>query len=229
MKSANATMLAALLLFSIPANAQGPWVDKGFWRMNEAIGNVVADQIAGLNGTAFNAAIVLNSCNNGTNCRSFNGVNSDIDVPYGAVMDPGFNNLRYSAFVKPTPGAPKPTNGDDIIHVSGYPAQHFKLEISEADSIGKAKCGVRGSANKTVTISGGPDLYDGKFHNIECRVIHNPDHLELWVDGSLKASVNGQIGSIVTGTPMVLGRHSTQEAGRYNGRMDDVRIRWATP
>ncbi len=221
-------LLAGALATASPALASGPWVDKGFWRMNEATGNAVASSVPAPTGTATNAAIVLNSCNAGSNCRSFNGSTSHVTVPYGAVFDPGGNDLRYSAFVKPA--LPRPANGDDIIHVDGYPNPHFKLEISEADSIGKAKCGVRGSALKTVAVSGGPDLYDGLWHNIECRVIHLPSNrLELWVDGTLRASVAGQIGSIVTGTPMLLGKHSTVEAGRYSGRMDDVRIRWATP
>ena len=222
-------LIATLLASASPAFAAGPWVDKGFWRMNETSGNVVRDQIRNLDGTAFNAAIVLNSCNAGTPCRSFNGVNSHIRVPYrSAVVDPGFNNLSYGAFIKPM--LPRPPNSDDIIHVSGYPAQHFKLEISEATSPGKTSCGVRGSANQTVEVAGGPDLYDGKWHKLECRVIHKPsDHLELWVDRVKVASVNGPIGSIVTGKRILLGKHSTVEAGRYSGRMDDVRIRWQTP
>ena len=115
------------------------------------------------------------------------------------MVNPGFNNLSYGAFIKPM--LPRPPNSDDIIHVSGYPAQHFKLEISEATSPGKASCGVRGSANQTVEVAGGPDLYDGKWHELECRVIHKPsDHLELWVDRVKVASVNGPIGSIVTGS-----------------------------
>jgi hypothetical protein len=55
------------------------------------------------------------------------------------------------------------------------------------------------------------------------------DHLELWVDGVRVTSVKGAIGSIVTGTPILLGKHSTVEAGRFTGLMDDVRIRWQTP
>jgi hypothetical protein len=221
-------LVVALLAFASPASAAGPWVDKGFWRMNETTGNVVRDRIAKLNGQASNAAIVL-KCRAGAPCRNFNGVNSHILVPYSAaVSDPGFNNLSYSAFIKPS--LPLPPNGDDIIHVSGYPKPHYKLEISEADSPRQAKCGVRGSANKTVAVAGGPNLYDGKWHKVECRVIHKPsDHLELWVDGAKVASVNGPIGSIVTETPILLGKHSTVEAGRYKGQMDDVRIRWQTP
>ena len=80
------------------------------------------------------------------------------------------------------------------------------MELSDAGNPGKASCGVRGSANKTVAVAGGPDLYDGKWHKLECRVIHKPtDHLELWVDGVKVASVNGAVGSIVTGTPILLG------------------------
>ncbi len=223
-----ASLIAALLTIASPAFAAGPWVSKGFWPMNETSGKVVRDQIAKLNGTAVNAAVVLN-CRAGTACRKFNGVGSHILIPYSpAVSDPGFKNLSYSAVIKPR--LPLPPNGDDIIHVSGYPSPHYKLEISEADSPGVAKCGVRGSANKTVEVAGGPNLYDGKWHRLECRVIHKPsDHLELWVDGIRVAAVSGPIGSIVTGTPILLGKHSTVEAGRFAGLMDDVRIRWQTP
>lgn len=219
----------ALLTMAASAHAAGPWIDRGFWRMNETFGPAVVDQMGGPTGTAFNTTIVLNSCNAGTTCRSFNGTSSYIEVPYGAYADPVGLDLRYSAFVKPS--LPLPTNGDDIIHVSGYPAQHYKLEISEADAPNVAKCSVRGSALKTVAIAGGPNLYDGKWHNLECRVIHGGgDQLELWVDAILVASTRGPIGTIVTGTPMLLGRHSTvPDAGLFTGRMDDVRIRTRMP
>jgi len=221
--------LALLLFVSTPALASGPWVDKGRWLMNETTGSVVADSVGSLTGTAYNTTIILTpSCNASPACRSFNGTSSYIRMPYSVIFDPGNNDLRYSAWFRPV--LPRPENGDDLIHVDGYPNQHFKLEVSDAGNTGKASCGVRGSANQTVSAAGGPDLYNGVWHHLECRVVHNPsNHLELWVDGVLVVTKNGSIGSIVTGTPMLLGKHSTDAAGWFTGRMDDVRIMWATP
>lgn len=222
-------LATVMMLACASPGVANAWTDKAHWRMDETFGNVVSDDVAGLIGTAVNAAIAPSGCVAGSPCRSFNGSSSHVHVPYStAVVDPGLNELSYGAYIKPS--LPRPNNGDDIIHVSGWPAPHFKLEVNESDSPGKAKCGVRGAAQKTVSVTGGPDLYDGAWHHLECRLVRSPkEYLELWVDGVLVASVRGQVGNLVTGEPILLGKHSTTEAGRYSGLMDDVRIRWKAP
>lgn len=186
--------------------------------------------------TGSTAPAVATNCIGGSKCRSFNGTSNGLLIPNNpAWSDVAANEcIRISAYIKPT-GAP-PANGHDIWRNNSYPAQRLKLEISDPDAQRHIRCEVKGSTGGTMVATGGPDLYDGRWHQLICKVARDPDRLEAWVSTCssnaclesfvLVATAYGAIGAI-NGGAVTVGRHPTG-AGYYSGLMDTIEVRKAT-
>jgi hypothetical protein len=231
-------LLASTMAFSAQAHAVcGPFSDVMLYALDGSNPDP-ADSVTGAVADGQNLTAVA-GCVAGTMCRSFNGVNSALVIPYAASRSdlPANKCLRVSAHIKPS--GPIPASGDDIIRNADYPANRWKLEISDPDAQQRIRCEVKGSAGGTMVAIGGPSLYDGRWHEVVCRVMRAPDRLEAWVSTCatsacvetpiLVATTYGAIGAIISGNNLTVGRHPPPDAaGFYTGLLDNVKIRTAT-
>jgi hypothetical protein len=229
--------LLALLIPIKGHAACGAFSDVMLFALNGSDPAVASDTVTGIAGTPSNLTVAT-ACVGGTNCRSFNGVSSSLTIPYGVKRSnlPANTCLRVSAYIKPSGGPP--VNGDDVIRNNDFPNERWKVEISDADAQQHIRCEAKGAAGGTVVATGGPSLYDGKWHQVVCRIMRSPDALEAWVSTCLTnactetavmvARVVAPIGSITSGNPLTVGRHPPPDnAGWYTGLMDSVTIRQA--
>ena len=231
----HAVLLAGAMAFSTQAHAAcGTFADVERWLMDGDLANPNGI-ITGTPATGSTAPAVASSCIGGTLCRSFNGSSNGLIIPNNPIWSDVAANecIRISAYIKPV-GAP-PANGDDIWRNNSYPNQRLKMEISDPDAQQHIRCEVKGANGGTMVATGGPSLYDGKWHQLACRVMRDPERLEAWVSTCssnscpegfiLVATTYGAIGSI-NGGQVTVGRHPTG-AGYYSGLMDAIEVRKA--
>ena len=222
-------VVAALLASASSAFAAGPWVQTGWWKLNETGGVALVDSINGNTGTAYGPTVATD-CNSGSRCRYFDGVNDFADIPWSTKTQPGTKNFR--AVVTIWPQGPKPPHGDDLFRSSGYPKPYWKMTISDAGKAqGKLSCSFLGSRGQSF-VAGGPDLYNNVGHTVECRLIHlasGVDRTEGWVDGARRFYLDKSVGAIQTNVSTIVGAHCCADANYFNGWLDDLRIYTQTP
>lgn len=228
----HALILAGTMLATTQAHAVcGPFTTIALWQF-DGVGADPADTITGTVADGQNLT-AIGGCVGGTNCRSFNGINSALIVPYRASWSsvPANGCMRISAVIKPS-GAP-PANGWDIVRNADYPAPRLKMEISDPDAQRHIRCEADGSTGGVIVATGGPDLWDGQWHELVCRIMRSPDALEAWVGTGtgapvLVSRIVAPIGAIMTTNPLTIGRHPEPvDAGFYWGSLDNFQVRTA--
>ena len=235
-KSIRLTLAAAALSIALPikSHAAGPWVQTGWWKLNETGGNALVDSINHNTGTAYGPTVDT-GCNGGSRCRYFDGVNDFADIPWSAKTQPGTKNFR--AVLTIWPAGPKPTAGDDLFRSSGYPNQFWKMELNDPNqdgsqpNLGRLSCSFLGTAGQSY-VAGGPDLYNNVGHTVECRLIRlagGTDRTEGWVDGTRRFYLTKPVGAIQTGVSIIVGAHCCIDAGYFTGWIDDLKLYTATP
>jgi len=238
-RSLRLTLAVAALSMALPvkSHAAGPWVQVGWWKLNETGGVALVDSTSGNTGTAYGPTVATD-CNAASRCRYFDGVNDFADLPWSAKTQPGTKNFR--AVLTIWPAGPKPPAGDDLFRSSGYPNPFWKMEYNDPNptdgaqpNLGRLNCSFRGSAGQSY-VAGGPDLSLGGGHTVECRLLHGAgsggqDRTELWVDGSRRTYLDTNVGSIQTGVSTIVGAHCCVDAGYFTGWTDDLKLYTATP
>jgi hypothetical protein len=92
----------------------------------------------------------------------------------------------------------------------------YKIEVLEN---GRAYCNFRGS--REVSLSGGPDLSDDRWHTVICR--RTSSSVQLVVDGATFTR-SGSTGTISNSDAMFIGAKDTAGDDQFAGRLDEVSV-----
>jgi len=210
-----AAAAAVTVLLAGPANAAAPI----HWGMNEGSGGRMADDNGGHVGTWQD----IDAAGGG---YTFNGSSSRVVVPDAAdgSLDPGTANFTYSVRFRTTV-VPGDAVGDyDLLRkgLSSTNGGYYKVELYPNSSNTKARalCQAKGSSGGAKLV-GSTNLADGNFHVITCAKTANA--FNLYVDGALKASKSGALGSIANKVALTVGAKHTG-GDWYEGFMDEATL-----
>lgn len=205
-------VLAAVLSLvgALPAFA----ATVGLWHMDESSGQMVDSSGSGNHGTLQNITRVSPGYNGSGRAYSFNGTNSRVIIGNASSLNPGSKTITITAHVKFS-SRPSASVGDyDLVRKgSGI----YKMEIFGS---GQGFCYFKGT-NGSLSVKAGPDLSNGAWHTIVCK--KTSSGITLTVDGS-STSKSGNVGSISSGAPLILGGKPNASGDWYKGVMDEVSI-----
>jgi len=186
----------------------------GLWHMDESSGQMVDSSGSGNAGTLQNITRVSPGYNGGGRAYSFNGSSSRVIIQNSSSLNPGSKTITITAHVKFT-SRPSASVGDyDLVRKgSGI----YKMEIFGS---GQAFCRFQGTSG-SLSVKAGPDLSNGSWHTIVCK--KTSSGITLTVDGS-STSRSGNVGSISSSAPLILGGKPNASGDWYQGVMDEVSI-----
>ena len=195
------------------------------WHMEDP-STLVDSSGNGNNGTTDNITSGPGFSDNGYH---FSGSPSLATVPSSDSLNPGSEDIKVTAHAnftqKPThvrshgrkrATRKKTASTYDLIRkgLATTSGGDYKMEILES---GQARCTFRGE--KSYDVSGGPDLADGRWHEISC--VKTANDIQLIVDGQVyKKSAN--VGAISNDAPLTLGGKG--QADWYRGDLDEVSV-----
>jgi hypothetical protein len=210
----SALVAAAVLLLSGTAQAA---TTVAMWNMGDS-GSTMYDATGrGHTGTLHNVA-VQQPGQSGKAFR-FSGSPSYVSVPASDDLNPGTGNFRIQLSVNFTSRPSAAVVDYDLLRrgLSTTSGGDYKVEILQN---GRAYCEFKGSSG-TGSVSGGPDLANGRWHVISCA--RTASAVILTVDG-VSYSVAKQTGSIANTVSLYIGAKDGGGADQYTGLMDAVSI-----
>ncbi len=185
------------------------------WHMNERSGSVMHDSAGRNNGTIRRVSLGRPGFK-GT-AFGFDGSASRVDVPSSTGLNPGSSNFTVRAHVKlPNPPA---RDSYDLVRKGVCCKQFWKMEIHRVSGVAKASCRFRGS-NRSLALTQGPKLDDGRWHTIVCE--KRSSSIRLIVDGRA-FSLSGSVGSITNTARLTVG-YKADYSDWYKGTLDEVSI-----
>jgi hypothetical protein len=186
----------------------------GLWHMDESSGQMVDSSGSSNHGTLQNITRVSPGYNGRGRAYSFNGSNSRVVIKNSSSLNPGAKTITITAHVRFSSRPPASVGDYDLVRKgSGI----YKMEILGS---GQGFCRFQGSSG-TLSVKGGPDLSDDRWHTIVCT--KTSSGIRLTVDGS-STSKGGSVGSISSGAPLILGGKPNASGDWYKGVMDEVSI-----
>lgn len=163
------------------------------WQMNETSGAVM-DELNGNNGTVYGGVT-----RPGDGFYHFDGASGYVTVPNSGSLNPGAAGITIEVAFSLN-GNPTPDGNDyDLVRkgLAGAAGGDYKVEVLDN---GKALCRFKGTAPAVLT--GGTNLGVGS-HVVRC--IKTATVVELWVDGTRRATKTVTVGSISNNEPVILG------------------------
>jgi len=215
-----AVALAGVVAFTQEADAA--WVLQWGAHMNERSGTVMNDFVANRDGQHKGVRLGVPGPRGHGTAYGFDGVTSAAWRSAAGLAAPGTRGVRVSVWIKPLgPGSsPEP----DIVK-RGYSASSpglYKVEYLRNN--GRASCGFKGTIAEVSHVTGGPYLKDGRWHLIVCT--KTSKGITLAVDGAVRASHAGNIGSINNaGDDLVIGAYKPSSPN-FKGDIDEVGIEY---
>lgn len=184
------------------------------WHMDESSGQMIDSSGSGNHGTLENVMRVSPGYNGSGRAYSFNGSSSRVVIRNAPSLNPGSKTITITAHVKFTLRPPASVGDYDLVRKgSGI----YKMEIVGS---GQGFCRFQGTGG-TLSVKGGPNLADGRWHTIVCT--KTSSGITLTVDGSA-TSRSGNVGSISSSAPLILGGKPNKSGDWYKGLMDEVSI-----
>ncbi len=208
------TTLVCMVLLPVVGAAPAFAATVGLWHMDESSGQMVDSSGSGNHGTLENITRLSPGYNGSGRAYSFNGSNSRVVIRNASSLNPGSKTITISVHVRFT-SRPSASVGDyDLVRKgSGI----YKMEIFGS---GQGFCRFQGTSG-TLSIKAGPDLSDGRWHTIVCT--KTSSGISLIVDGS-STSRSGNVGSISSSAPLILGGKPNRSGDWYKGVLDEVAI-----
>ena len=207
-------ILVLVVVLSLVAAMPAYAATVGFWHMDESSGQMVDSSGSGNHGTLQNITRVSPGYNGSGRAYSFNGSNSRVIIGNASSLNPGSQTITITAHVKFS-SRPSASVGDYDLVRKGTGI--YKMEILGS---GQGYCHFKGTSG-SLSVKAGPDLSDGRWHTIVCK--KTSSSITLTVDGS-STSRSGNVGSISSSAPLILGGKPNASGDWYNGVMDEVSI-----
>jgi hypothetical protein len=209
-------------VFALTSQADAAWVPQWGAHMNELSGTLMNDFVANRDGQHKGVHLgVPGPAGYGTAYR-FNGVTSAAWRSATGLATPGTRSVRVSVWIKPN-GLSQPTPEPDVVK-RGYSASspgYYKVEFLSNN--GRASCGFKGTIANVSHVTGGPSVNDGRWHRIVCT--KTSTGITLSVDGVVRASHAGNVGSINMSDDLVIGAYR-QSSPNFRGDIDEVLIEY---
>jgi concanavalin A-like lectin/glucanase superfamily protein len=210
-------VLVAIAVLLLPGTAQAA-TTVALWNMGDTGSTMYDATQRGHTGTLHNVAVQQPGQSAGKAFR-FSGSPSYVSVPASTDFNPGTGNFRIQLSVNFTARPSASVVDYDLLRrgLSTTAGGDYKVEILQS---GKAYCEFRGSSGAG-SVSGGPNLADGRWHTIGCA--RTSSSVVLTVDGS-KYSVNRATGSITSSVTVYIGARDSGGGDQFTGFMDSVSV-----
>lgn len=214
-------MIAAMLTAGAAWVAPGrAWVQVARWDMNERSGSTMIDSVAGRHGTTTD--VQTGQPGYSGLAYAFNGTSSYASVRSVDALNPGSRDIRLTIYIKTTH---RPDTPDWDLFRKGYAYKSPGRYKMEYQPTGQASCDFadRAESHGAGRVMGGPDLADGRWHQISCT--KTATSIELTVDSQTVATKEVRLGAIANTDPVVLGTYrgsGSGPAGHFLGTLDEA-------
>ena len=148
---------------------------------------------------------------------SFDGTGDYVEVSDSASLNPGTGNFTVGAWIKSSEATTrcilaKRGTGEANTPIYGLWIISDELEMN-----------VRDTANTLVTCHGTITVNDGVWHHIVG--VRTGNSIEIFVDAVSDGTASGTISNVnPANNPLLVGRHSSNNAQDFNGNIDEARI-----
>jgi hypothetical protein len=220
--AAAAAMITATLTVGAIRPPGSGWVQVARWDMNERSGTTMIDSVAGRHGTTAN--VRTGQPGYSGLGYAFDGESSSASVPSVDALNPGSRDIRLTIYLKTVH---KPDSVDWDLFRKGYAQRSPGRYKMEYQPTGQAGCDFadRAEVHGAGRVMGGPDLADGRWHQVSCT--KTAASIELTVDARTVATKEVRLGTIANTDPVVLGAYrgpaqggSPPHAGFFLGTLD---------
>jgi len=210
-------------VFALAQTADAAWVLQWGAHMDELSGTVMNDFVANRDGQHRGVRLGVPTPGGHGTAYHFDGTTSAAWRSAAGLAPPGTRDVQVSVWIRPQ-GLNQPTPEPDVVK-RGYSASspgYYKIEY--LSNSGRASCGFKGTITNVSHVTGGPNLNDGRWHHIVC--IKRSTGITLSVDGIVRASHAGNVGSINNAADdLVIGAYRASSPN-FKGDIDEVRIEY---
>jgi hypothetical protein len=187
-----------MVAISAPARAATLVAD---WRMNEPSGSTVMNDSATADG-AQNGTITGDVVLDGARYEfSPNGGAGYVTVPDDPVLDPGDQNLSFTARVTISEA---PVTDFNVFRKGTGRQQHYKMEVVQRPRAIRVRCLFRGSNGPAVAITKG-NIQVGIEYGLRCT--KTASTIELHINEQQSFTKPASVGSIANDNPLVIARN----------------------
>lgn len=179
------------------------------WHMNETSGTAMLDA-AGLHLGRLHHVTLGNRGANGTD-YGFNGHSSYVAIPSADDLNAGSEDVHISFALKTSTVPARPDY--DLFRKGQAPGPQYKVELQPN---GQVSCHFKGD-RAGVTVQAGPDLHDGRWHQVGCERLSSK--VRLTVDGETWTR-SRSVGYISNSYDVVIGAHPHGDF--YHGELDEL-------
>jgi hypothetical protein len=186
---------------------------SGTWHMNETNGTDMLDSTGIHLGKMHNVTLggAGRQSSDGTD-YSFNGHSSYVSIPSDGDLNAGDSDVHIAFNLKTSSVPAKPDY--DLFRKGQAPGPEYKVELQPN---GQVSCHFKGDRATGVTVQAGPDLHDGRWHEIKCERLSSS--VSLTVDG-VTYSKSRSVGYISNDFDVIVGAYPGGDF--YKGEMDEL-------